>query len=157
MIKKTITSEIEVYSDINELSENDKNLVEKAKKASEKAFAPYSNFFVGAAVLLDNDVVVEGNNQENAAFPSGMCAERVALYNAKANFNKAKIKAIAIYAKSNNFILEKPVYPCGACRQVLIDYELTQKDSIRVIMCSEKGEIIIANDIKTLMPLHFSF
>ena len=152
---KPVISEVEVYNNIDELSNADKLLVENAINASENAYAPYSNFFVGAAVLLKNGIIVKGNNQENSAFPSGMCAERVALYSAKANYKNENIKAIAIYAKSGNFILDKPVFPCGACRQVMIDYELNQKESIRVIMCSEKGEVIITKDVKTLMPFHF--
>lgn len=155
MIIKPVVSEVEVYKNIEELNIVDKQLVENAIIASEMAYAPFSNFFVGAAVLLEDGIIIKANNQENSAFPSGMCAERVALYSAKANNRDTAIKSIAIYAKSGNFTIDKPVFPCGACRQVMIDYEITQKKSIRVIMCSEKGEVYITKDVKTLMPLHF--
>ncbi|MEI7595699.1 MAG: cytidine deaminase [Bacteroidota bacterium] len=155
MYIKPIVSEVEVYNNIEELNNDDKLLVGNAVNASENAFAPYSNFFVGAAIMLENGTIVKGNNQENSAFPSGMCAERVALYSANANFKNLKIRSIAIYAKSNSFTLKQPVFPCGACRQVMIDYELAQKEPIKVIMCSEKSEIYITKDVKTLMPLHF--
>ena len=104
---------------IEELSKEDQDLLQQATAACKKAYAPYSRFYVGAAILLENGKIVTGNNQENAAYPSGLCAERVAIFKASADYPAAQIKTIAVTASSEEFDIDHPVSPCGACRQVL--------------------------------------
>ena len=116
-----------LYEDINELPEIDKNLMEEAIKATKKSYAPYSKFRVGAALLMEDGSIIIGNNQENAAYPSGMCAERVAFWKAGSEFPKKKIKKVAITAISDH-VVDKPVGPCGACRQTMLEYEINQEE-----------------------------
>ncbi len=127
-----------------ELSRADKKLFAEAKKSSANAYAPYSKFKVGSAVLLTNGKIISGNNQENAAYPSGLCAERVALFYASSQFPKQKIKSIAITS-----------VPCGACRQVILEYELRQKSAVRIIMQKGKNRILVSEAISNLLPLAF--
>ena len=151
-----ITSTITELSSAEELNSEEKNLLALAKESAKSAYAPYSNFFVGAALLLENGIIVCGNNQENVAFPSGLCAERVAFFSAGAQHPGVPIKIIAITARSDKFSIDKPVTPCGDCRQVMAEYEERYKKNIRVILSGEKGKIFIADSIKTLLPLMFS-
>ena len=130
-------------------------LVDSCIEAIEGAYAPYSNFYVGAAVLLENGAIIKGNNQENAAFPSGLCAERVAIFHASSNYPGERIMAIAVTARSATYIQGEPVSPCGSCRQSLLEYELNQLSDIPVYMISPSGEIIVSKSIKQLLPLHF--
>jgi len=139
----------------NELNEVEKTLLQKARETSNMAYAPYSNFFVGAALLLENGVTVCGNNQENAAFPSGLCAERVAIFSAGANYPGVKIKTIAITCKTNTFKVDQPLSPCGACRQAMSEYETRYKSNIRIILQGETGKIRIMNSISDLLPFMF--
>ncbi len=139
----------------NELSEDEKQLLQKAREISNSAYAPYSDFFVGAALLLENGTVVCGNNQENAAFPSGLCAERVAIFSAGANYPDIKIKTIAITCKSKLFLVNEPLSPCGACRQAMSEYEIRYKSNIRIILQGEKGKIRIINSVADLLPFMF--
>ena len=127
----------------------------EAIKIKKTAYAPYSNFSVGAAILLDNDAVVIGNNQENAAYPSGMCAERVAIYSTGARYPNATIVQIAISASSSKKVVDKPVGPCGSCRQAIAEYEFKQKSPIQLIFMGEKGKIMKAESLKDLLPLSF--
>jgi cytidine deaminase len=120
------------------------------------AHAPYSEFHVGAAVLLENGKIVTGNNQENAAYPSGLCAERVAIFYASAQYPNSAVKAIAVTVKSKNMVVSEPLSPCGACRQVIAEYENKSEKPIRIIMSGEKGPIYIAKSIESLLPLMFS-
>lgn len=154
--KLSITSEFEVYDSEKDLSSEESNLLQKAKEALKNAHAPYSNFFVGAAVLLENGEIVSGNNQENAAYPSGLCAERVALFAAAANFNSVPFKTLAICCKSLQSVIDGPVTPCGACRQVIAEYETKYSKAIRIIMQGEKGNVYAANGIQSLLPLMFN-
>jgi cytidine deaminase len=154
--KLNINSEFEIYESENDLSFEEKNLLQKAKDILESAHAPYSDFFVGAAVLLENNEIVAGNNQENAAYPSGLCAERVAIFYASANFSEIPVKTIAISCKSPSKIIEQPVTPCGACRQVIAEYETKFNKPIRLIMQGEKGQVYAANGIDQLLPLMFN-
>jgi cytidine deaminase len=142
--------------DINELAAEEKKLVEGARQSSERAYAPYSDFHVGAAVLLENGVTVLGNNQENASYPLGLCAERVAIFSAGANHPEVKIKAIAIVAASKKFQINKPVTPCGACRQAIAEYEYRYKNPIRIIMAGENGKVLIADSIQQFLPYQFT-
>lgn len=143
------------YPSVNELDQQDKALVEMAKEAASFAYAPYSKFSVGAALLLENGVYVKGNNQENVAYPSGLCAERVAVFAASANYPGIVIKAIAITAKSDSFIIETPISPCGSCRQVLAEYEHKQGRPIKIILSGEKGKILAISKVEDLLPLSF--
>ncbi len=138
-----------------ELSAEDKLLIEEAKASAKDAYAPYSHFQVGAAVLLENGIIVKGNNQENASYPVGLCAERVAIFSAGANYPGVPIKAIAITASSHEFKIDKPVPPCGACRQAIAEYENRYKKNIRILMTGETGNIIMAESINSLLPFQF--
>jgi cytidine deaminase len=154
--KLNINSEFEVYESEKDLIPDENSLLQSAKEILAKAHAPYSNFFVGAAVLLENGEIVLGNNQENAAYPSGLCAERVAVFHASANYPDVAVKTIAISCKSNGKIIEGPVTPCGACRQVIAEYETKFNKPIRIIMQGEKGNVYAANGIDQLLPLMFN-
>lgn len=151
--KKISISYIE-YSGESELPENIKNLVIQAKKAAGNAYAPYSKFNVGAAVLLANGKIITGNNQENSAYPSGLCAERVALFYANAQFPKVAIEAIAVVAYHNNKELKSPVYPCGACRQVISESQGKQENPIKLYFVGQKFIHGIDN-ASHMLPLEF--
>lgn len=155
MKKREIVVEYQEYSEVDELTSADKSLLEHAKNASNRAYAPYSHFRVGAAVLLENGKIVTGNNQENAAYPSGLCAERVALFHASSLYPGIGVKAIAITAQSEETDIDEPVTPCGACRQVMVEYENINEGNTKVIMSGERGNIIIAPSVKSLIPLSF--
>ena len=149
---KTIILE---YSSDDELSVQDKNLLKDARDAALSAYAPYSKFYVGAAVLLENGICVKGNNQENVAYPSGLCAERVAVFAASSQYPGVKINTIAITAKSDSFEINEPISPCGSCRQVLAEYEHKQGSPIKIILSGEKGNIFIINKVEDMLPLSF--
>jgi len=153
--KVTIKTEITVFNNVNELSDDVKSLMESAIVIKNTAYAPYSKFKVGSAFLLENGQVVTGNNQENAAYPSGMCAERVAIWNAASQYPNEKILKLAISASSSTQILKEPVAPCGACRQTLSEYELKQGDEIEVYFMGEEGKIIKTNSVLDLLPIAF--
>jgi cytidine deaminase len=144
------------YENLDELSTEDRNLVQAAKESASNAYAPYSHFLVGAAILLDNGQVIRGNNQENASYPIGLCAERVAAFSAHANFPGIGFKTVAVTAKSNQFSINKPVPPCGACRQAMVEYEHLFGKNIRVIMTGESGKILIADSVSALLPFQFT-
>ena len=150
-----ITSSATVYSNLGELSTEDQMLMNKAIEARRNAYAPYSKFHVGAALLLDNREIVLGNNQENAAYPSGMCAERVAIWQAGSLFPGVKIKKLAISASSKITKVDKPIGPCGACRQTLSEYEINQKEPFPVIFMGEVGEIVKTPSLLSLLPFSF--
>ena len=157
MAKKLIHSvELTVYTSVDELSNNDRELIERAKKVSKTAYAPYSQFYVGAAIRLSSNEIIEGSNQENMAYPSGMCAERVAIYYANSFHSDAKIDTIAVTAFAKGFDVNHPVSPCGACRQSMAEYELKQKQPIRLIMTGESEDIYIAESIETILPFMFN-
>jgi len=144
-----------IFQDIDELSTVDKNLMEAAIQAAKNAYAPYSGFSVGAALLMDDNSIIIGNNQENAAYPSGMCAERVAIWKAGSSYPNIKVKKIAITAVSSNKKLDKPVGPCGACRQTLLEYEVNQKEAMEIFFMGEIGNVIKVNSIASLLPFSF--
>ena len=150
-----ITSKFTIFSNSNELCLSDKELFLKAIDARKNAYAPYSKFNVGASLLLENGHIILGNNQENAAYPSGMCAERVAIWNASSQFPNIPIKKIFISANTNNKSLNKPVPPCGACRQTIVEYELRQKQNIEIFFTGETGNIIKAASVSDLLPFAF--
>lgn len=139
---------------IGELSKADAELVGQARKAALRAYAPYSKFFVGAAIKLSNGEIITGANQENAAFPSGTCAERSAIYYAHAQYPDAKVEAIAITAWQDGEYVEKPCAPCGACRQAILEYETLAGQPIRVLLAGSE-EVYIIDGIASLLPLCF--
>ena len=151
----TVTSTFSIYNSFEELPEDVQDLMEKAFEARNDAYAPYSNFKVGAAILLENEEVVLGSNQENASYPSGLCAERTAIFHAGARFPQERIKRMAISAKSLNHRVVTPIPPCGACRQVIAEYEVRQESPIEIFFMGETGKVIKANSLKDLLPLIF--
>ncbi len=155
MKKVEIKTQITVFDSIEELPSAAKELMEKAIEAKQDAYAPYSKFKVGAAFLLDNGAIVTGSNQENAAYPSGMCAERVAIWSASAQFPDQKIVRLAISASSSSQITNEPVAPCGACRQTLSEYELKQKEKIEVYFMGEIGKVVKTDSLLDLLPIAF--
>lgn len=155
-MKNKIEIEYELLN-INTLSAVEKELFENAKKARLKAYAPYSNFWVGCAVLLENGEMHIGNNQENAAYPSGLCAERSILYWLGANLPEQKIKKIFVVGgTAENPVLDRIVPPCGACRQSILEYEVKQGEKINIYIASIDGQKICkVNSIKDLLPFSF--
>lgn len=153
------TSEIRIvvheYQSINELPEADQLLLIEARRITAFAYAPYSGFHVGAAVLLGDGRIVTGNNQENSAYPSGLCAERVALFYANANYPTAEVKTIAISAAKNGILVSEPVKPCGSCRQALAETELRFETPIRILLDGQDS-ILLLNGVESLLPLSFS-
>ncbi len=143
------------YASVDELERDDRLLLDEATNAVEKAYSPYSNYSVGAALLLENGKIITGNNQENVAFPSGLCAERVVLFYASANFPDIPIKAVAVTAKSKIIDVDSPITPCGSCRQVFAEYELKYNKKIKIILKGNTGKIFIAEGIEHLLPLIF--
>ncbi len=148
---KTIIHE---FGSVSELKPEERALALRAEKAAEKAYAPYSRFKVGASVLLKNGEIVDGNNQENAAYPSGICAERVAISYASANFPDLPIQTIAIAALNKEELTREPVSPCGFCRQVMIETELKQNCPLRIILVG-KGKVQVIDSARQLLPLYF--
>lgn len=144
-----------IYSNISDLPSEDAMLMSKAIDARAKAYSPYSKFSVGAALLLKNGIVVTGNNQENAAYPSGMCAERVAVWKASSEYPKMEIEKIAITGASSKNKIDKPVGPCGSCRQTLSEYEVNQKKAIEILFMGEVGEIVKVKSLQSLLPFSF--
>lgn len=155
MYKKRVGFEYEVYESLAALPESDRVLMEAAVAARDNAYAPYSGFSVGAAVLLENKEVIIGSNQENASFPSGLCAERVAVFQAGARFPGIIIKAIAICAASNSITVDRPAAPCGNCRQAIAEYEFRQKEGISIFMMGSEGEVYRCLSIADLLPFAF--
>lgn len=155
MEKIKIFAEISVYDGVAELTENMQELMQKAVDVREKAYAPYSHFRVGAALLLDNGIVVTGNNQENAAYPSGMCAERVAIWAAGSQYPDQKVLQMAITARSENHLLNQPIPPCGACRQAIAEYEVKQDKNIEIYFMGEVGKVYKSDSLHDLLPLIF--
>jgi len=154
--QKKISFDITVYDSLNELTKEDRNLMSAAVKARKRAYAPYSKFNVGASVLLENGEIIEGNNQENASYPSGLCAERVAVFYAGARYPGMHIKAIAITAASLNHEVNEPAAPCGNCRQAISEYEFRQGKPIKMLLMGETGSIIECKSLSDLLPLGFN-
>jgi len=155
MKTETIYTEIEIFSVKEDLPADEYQLLEEAIVSKGKAYAPYSRFKVGAAIHLQNGLIVHGNNQENAAYPSGLCAERVAIYSAGAQHPGVAINKIAITASAESYSITRPIAPCGACRQAMLEYEMNQNTGITVLMYGESGEVYRIKSIKNLLPLHF--
>lgn len=150
-----IEATLTVFDDFNELPSDIASLMEKAIEARKNAYAPYSNFSVGAAILLDNKQIVTGNNQENASYPSGLCAERTAIYYAGAKYPEAKIIKMALTAGSRINQTITPIPPCGACRQAIAEYEVKQESPIEIYFMGETGKVVKSNSLANLLPLGF--
>jgi cytidine deaminase len=155
MNTQNFTISYQVYDRIDELSETDQMLCKKAEEALLTSHSPYSKFKVGTAILLGDDQIVLGSNQENVAYPSGLCAERVALFTIGVNYTEATIKTMAITAQTERFVITDPVTSCGACLQVMIEVEKRQELPIAVIFYCINGKIIKVNSIKSLLPFAF--
>ena len=155
MKKVEIKTQITVFDSVEELPKSVNVLMQNAIEAKQTAYAPYSKFKVGAAFLLEDGTIVTGNNQENAAYPSGMCAERVAIWKVSSEYPNHKILQLAITASSSSQITKEPVAPCGACRQTLSEYELKQKDKIEVFFMGEVCKIIKTDSLLDLLPIAF--
>jgi cytidine deaminase len=155
MEQKNLSFSYLEYDSMEELPSSDRELLEHAKKAVDAAYAPYSHYKVGAAVRMGNGNIITGSNQENMAFPSGLCAERVALFAAASANPGTSVEAIAITSKSLQFPVEKPVTPCGACRQAIIEYEMLSREKIRIILMGETGKVLIIDGMEALLPLSF--
>ena len=154
MIEKKITTTFyQTYK--SSLIKEENSLVDLAINSLKSAYAPYSGFMVGAAVLLENGEIISGNNQENVAYPSGLCAERVAIYYAGAKFPNVKIKKIAISAVSKNFDFTDVVSPCGSCRQAIAEYEVKQDKNIKILLHHPNDDIFIVNSVADLLPFMF--
>ena len=152
---KTINLNIAInHCQLDELTVADRELIERAMKATDNAYAEYSHFYVGAALRLANGRIVIGANQENAAFPSGLCAERTAVFSAQANFPDQSIDALARVARNDNELIDNPVTPCGACRQVLLGVEERYGLPMRILMYGKSG-VYSVGSAKDLLPLSF--
>jgi cytidine deaminase len=143
------------FENETELKPEDLDLLIRARAAADNAYAPYSNFYVGAALLLKNGTIITGNNQENVAYPSGLCAERVAIYAAGAAYPDEAIETIAVTCKSKSFEVNEPLSPCGACRQAIAEYEMRHNSKIRILLAGEKGIIRMVESISDLLPFMF--
>jgi cytidine deaminase len=148
-----ITAKIRICN-YEELLSEEKNIVDQAKAATFRAYAPYSKFNVGAAALLANGEVITGNNQENVAFPSGLCAERTTLFYAHSQYPGEAVRALAVAAYTEGDFLDRPISPCGACRQVMLETEMRSNQPVKIILYGKK-EIFIIESIKDLLPLAF--
>ena len=146
---------IQQYNSIEELNTVSKKLLLSAKEAAKNAYAPYSKFNVGCALLLENGEIILGNNQENIAYPSGLCAERTAVFYAGANFPNIPIKMLAVTAFAKSYEVNQPVMPCGACLQSISEFELRFSKPIQIILQGNSGPIYIAEGTKTFLPFQF--
>ena len=154
MLEKILTL-YQVYNDGSELEQSYLNLLLRAKENSAKAYAPYSGFHVGAAILLDDNSVIDGSNHENAAYPMCLCAEQVAIANFHTHHTTQKIKAIAISANTKDKIISTPVPPCGACRQIVLEVAEKLQQDFEVILQGETGPIYVIPSVKSLLPIQF--
>ncbi|MHB1178588.1 MAG: cytidine deaminase [Daejeonella sp.] len=156
MQTSTITISYEEYSSVDDLNPDDKDLCLEAVKAMANSHSPYSEFRVGAAVRLQSGKIVHGSNQENVAYPSGLCAERVALFTIGSTYPDDKILSLAITAHTQHFKILQPVTSCGACLQVMAEFEKKQSDPIEVLFYCQNGSVIKTKGIKSLLPFAFT-
>ena len=150
-----ISTQFSVFESVQELPNDIQNLMLQAVEVRKNAYAPYSKFRVGAALLLDNGKIILGSNQENAAYPSGLCAERVAVFQAGSIYPGAKILKMAITAASDTNQTKAPIPPCGACRQSIAEYEIKQETPIEIYFMGEIGAIYKSDSLKNLLPFMF--
>lgn len=154
-MKKEFTFTYHHYNSWSELSESQQKTVRAAEEASKNAYAPYSNFSVGAALLLENGELVLGSNQENKAFPSGLCAERVALFSYGASNKTTAIKSLAVVSDGNMLDPEDIFSPCGSCRQVMAEYSNRQEKAFEIILKGQDGSFQVFEGIHHLLPFIF--
>ena len=138
MSEKRLTIDYEEFSSVSEMDPKDQELARLAIEAQKGSYSPYSHFQVGAALLLDNGVIVKGANQENAAYPSGLCAERSAMFWAGANYPDVPMDTLAIAGSDHGVLCESPASPCGACRQVMAEYQKIHKRALKIILVGSK-------------------
>jgi cytidine deaminase len=155
MKKINIAASAIVYNDVFELPLDVQSLMSKALEARNTAYAPYSKFKVGVALLLENKQIVLGNNQESAAYPSGMCAERIAIWKASSEYPGVRILQLVLTASSSKRIVNVPVSPCGACRQTLSEYEINQKQPMEIYFMGEVGQVVKTESLASLLPFSF--
>ncbi|WP_018477249.1 cytidine deaminase [Pontibacter roseus] len=147
---------IDVLDSMDELSEQERQAMELAQQAANDAYAPYSNFLVGSALVLEDGTLFKGSNQENAAYPSGLCAERTALFAMSAYHPNKKIKLIAVTARRRSEQHFLPAMPCGACRQVMAEYEHKQQEPIPVLLQGPEGKFYRCRSVGDLLPFQFT-
>lgn len=150
-----IETKVSVFESFDELSDSEKKYMNKAIEIRKKAYAPYSKFLVGAAIVLDNGLVLQGSNQENAAYPSGLCAERVVVFYAGANYPDNKIVKMFISAAPSDREATSPIPPCGSCRQSISEYEVKQDLPIEIYYMGSIGPIHKSDSLKNLLPFMF--
>ncbi|HTH81332.1 MAG TPA: cytidine deaminase [Mucilaginibacter sp.] len=155
MTNHEIKISFQEYNSLKELDTNDQELCAEATKAMKNSHSPYSKFRVGAALRLKSGKIIVGSNQENVAYPSGLCAERVALFYWGANYPDDPIGSMAVTAHTDEFVLQKPVTSCGSCLQVLAEYEKKQGDAVKVILFCKDGPVWVANGIESFLPFLF--
>ena len=155
MKKITVNTTFLVFENQNDLPEDVQSLMTEAIEIRKKAYAPYSKFRVGCAILLDNGKVVLGSNQENAAYPSGLCAERVAIFQAGSIYPDAKILKMAISATGDEKPVLEPIPPCGSCRQSIAEYEIRQESPIEIFFMGESGSVYQSDSLRNLLPFMF--
>ena len=153
VIKKEIT--VRVYHDASQLTEDEQRLIREAQASIKRAYAPYSKFSVGSAVLLENGKIICGSNQENAVYPLGLCAERVALFTAGSHFPDIPVIALALATQKALKPDEVPVFPCGSCRQVLIESETRHHHDIKLLITGSDGRIYVIDSVKKILPFAF--
>ncbi len=155
MEKRHIGFDLNIYPDPAKLPDEDRALLAAAREATSGSYSPYSRFPVGAAIVLASGEVVIGSNQENASYPSGLCAERVAVFQAGARFPGTPIRTLAVYVGNPGESLHKPAAPCGNCRQSLLEYEHRQDDPIRILLQAGEGSVYECPSVRALLPLGF--
>ncbi|AKD03490.1 cytidine deaminase [Pontibacter korlensis] len=151
--------EVQISVDVldpQELTEEEQQAIALAQEAANDAYAPYSNFLVGAALMMEDGTFFKGSNQENAAYPSGLCAERTALFALSAHYPKARIKLLAVTARRRQEELFLPAMPCGACRQVMSEYEYKQREAIPVLLQAPNGKFYRFKSVADLLPFQFT-
>jgi len=151
-----IESSLTVYDNYSSFTDIELSLFQSAKEACKRAYAPYSNFYVGAALLMDNGKVITGNNQENAVYPCGLCAERVAIFHASSQYPDKTFQSIAITIDYDRIPIDDIAFPCGSCRQVLFEYESKQPTKIKVYLLGRDEQVTVLNSVEQLLPFGFS-
>jgi len=152
MINKKIEINYTEYQSVNELLDKDRQLLQLTEENLKNSYSPYSQFKVSSLVQLDDDINIMGTNQENAAYPSGLCAERVAIFSAKSLHPSKNVEKVVVVTEQGN---EFPFSPCGSCRQVLMEYEMNQKKPIQVLLKSGNSKIWKFNSVRDLLPFAF--
>ena len=154
-MQKEYSFKFQLYPNLESLPTIDISIVNKAFEAMEKAYAPYSKFKVGAALLLEDGQIIQGNNQENIAYPSGLCAERIALFHANSQFPEIAVELICIVAKGDLMPISQLISPCGACRQVMLESENRQNKPIRIILVNQDNRTMCIDSVQNLLPFGF--